>query len=109
MPRWIQFVSLGLVCAVMAALTVAGCGRSRSRVDLDSETQMPRLDVEALTEALSDPDPAVRFAAALDLAREGEKAAPAVAALTKLLSDRDENVRSTAAVTLGRIGPEAAP
>src|SRR5262245_3882104 len=88
-----------LVAAVaLAVLALTGC-RGRKNVDVEA-TEGPRahrFDLAQLTEALSSPDPDVRFAAVIDLGQRGADAAPAVPALTRALSDNNLNVRSSAA------------
>ena len=56
--------------------------------------------VAALTQALADPFPSVRFVAASALSAFGPDAAAAVPALNTLLTDPDANTRSIAAATL---------
>lgn len=73
----------------------------------------PRLDyrscLDALIEALADPDPRVRQLAAQALGALGPAAARAVPALVRLLEDRDdEGSRNTACIGLAGIGPAAA-
>ena len=61
----------------------------------------------ALAEALSDPDPDLRIAAAMALESMGPDAAPAIPALVKALKDREGIVRQRAVIALGNIGPAA--
>jgi HEAT repeat protein len=63
----------------------------------------------ALRGALDDADPAVRAAAALALARVGNREPDTNAALTRRLSDPDPNVQTYAAVGLEGFGPAAKP
>jgi hypothetical protein len=63
--------------------------------------------VNQVAQALSDPDPEVRSAAAWALTQIGTPAAAAVPALEKSLSDSNARVRSLSAVALQSIGPKA--
>jgi HEAT repeat protein len=63
--------------------------------------------VPALSEALTDPDPAVRLEACRALAYMGAKAKDAVPVLTQTLNDHEEVVRNEAARALGQIGETA--
>lgn len=63
--------------------------------------------VDPLIEALRDPEPMVRAAAARSLAVIGPEASRAVPALMQALDDRDDRVRIAAARALGQIGPAA--
>jgi hypothetical protein len=65
--------------------------------------------VPALTEALMDGSPVVRFQAARALAYMGVQATSAVPALMQSLNDQDSSVRQQSALALGQIGPPAAP
>jgi HEAT repeats len=64
--------------------------------------------INALTSALKDPSPRVRYFAARSLAVSGEKAQPAIPALIQSLQDKNEFVRMTAAFALGKFGKGAA-
>src|SRR3954447_21203678 len=92
---------VSLVCLLLSAVVLTGCrGRIVSRAKVDPEAEsipVPVPDVPTLIGFLSDPDPDVRFYAAVELARKGPQAEPAVEALTKALSDGRGNVRSSAA------------
>ncbi|WP_319582885.1 HEAT repeat domain-containing protein [uncultured Pseudodesulfovibrio sp.] len=66
----------------------------------------PALAMDALLEALGDPDPTVRFVAAQTLARMGGQAAPAVA---EKLSSPEDRVRVAASLCLTRMGHDAVP
>jgi len=63
--------------------------------------------VPELTQALMNPDAAVRLKAVEVLGRMGQEAQGAVAVLVTLLNDPDEKVRKATARTLGQIGPAA--
>lgn len=63
--------------------------------------------VGPLVQALNDPEPAVRTAAARALAAIGPEASQATPALMQALDDRDHQVRVAAARALGQIGPAA--
>ena len=63
--------------------------------------------VNHVAQALSDPDPDVRSAAAWALSQIGAPAASAIPALEKSLSDSNPRVRSLSAVALQSFGPKA--
>jgi hypothetical protein len=65
--------------------------------------------VQQVAEALSDPDPQVRSAAAWAFTQIGPKAEAAVPALTKALSDSSPRVRNLVELALKAMGPGAAP
>jgi HEAT repeat protein len=62
--------------------------------------------VQALTDALQDPQDNVRMAAAYGLADLGAAAAAAVPALSKTLEDRSAQVRTAATYALKQIQPK---
>jgi HEAT repeat protein len=62
-----------------------------------------------LAEALTDPDPSMRTAAAMALENMGPQAGEAMPALVKALSDSDNRVRQASVKALGAIGPAATP
>jgi HEAT repeat protein len=62
--------------------------------------------VDALAEALKDPDPSVRGWAAQALGQIGPKATAAVPALTEALKDKDPYIREMAAEALRKIEAE---
>ena len=64
---------------------------------------------DALVEALDDPAPSNRAAAAHGLAISGEIPAAAVPTLTALLSDEDDEVRRQSAQAIGHIGSAGLP
>jgi HEAT repeat protein len=70
--------------------------------------QVAKLAVTALTDALTDPEPATRAAVAEALAQAGREGKPAAAGLAPLLADPDKAVRRAAVAALGRITPEGA-
>ena len=72
-------------------------------------TNLPKLAVVPLTEALKDPDPATRAAVADALALTGTEGKSAAAGLAPLLADKDKGVRYSVVIALGRISPEGAP
>jgi hypothetical protein len=65
--------------------------------------------VSGLTDALRDPSPSVRDAAAMALRELGPAAKPAIPALAQMLRDSDGYLRITAAHTLDRMGADAVP
>jgi hypothetical protein len=65
--------------------------------------------VNQVAQALSDPDPDVRSAAAWALSQIGAPGAAALPALEKSLADPNARVRSLSAVALQSFGPKAAP
>ena len=90
--------------------TAFGGDQSRSGIDREVETD-PAHAASRLIEALRDPNPRVRAAAARGLGEVGPEAArekAAVEALIVGLDDRDPSVRRACASTLGRLGPAAA-
>ena len=62
--------------------------------------------MRALIDALKDPEPDVRRAAASALGSFGTEAAPAVPALRKAAGDADPDVAREAAVTLVKLQPQ---
>ena len=64
--------------------------------------------VTGLTDALRDPSPGVRDAAAMALREMGPDAKPAIPALAQMLRDPDGYLRITAAHTLDKLGADAA-
>jgi hypothetical protein len=125
--RRIAFWSIGLL-----ALGLAGCGNEPSmetmkltppvNVGMQATTGDPAQQaaadalgrigepaVPALTEALMDGSPVVRYQAARALTYMGAQASSAVPALMRSLHDQDESVRQQSALALGQIGPPAAP
>jgi hypothetical protein len=63
--------------------------------------------VKAVAEALTDPDPDIRAAAAWALSQMAAVAAPAISALEKAMVDANPRVRSLSAVALRSMGPKA--
>jgi hypothetical protein len=125
--RRIAFCSIGLL-----TLGLAGCGNEPTmetmkltppvNVGMQATTgepsQLAAADalgrigqpaVPALTEALMDGSPVVRFQAARALAFMGAQASSAVPALMQALNDQDSSVRQQSALALGQVGPPAAP
>lgn len=97
----------GAVCALLAALAVAGCRgddpeRARRLQDLARWEDRRLAPADSLTGALTSRDPFVRLAAAraAGLIRRDD----AVPALEALLGDRSQAVRAEAAWSLGLIG-----
>jgi hypothetical protein len=63
--------------------------------------------VKAVAEALTDPDPDTRAAAAWALSQMAAAGAPAISALEKAIADVNPRVRSLSAVALRSMGPKA--
>ena len=63
--------------------------------------------VKAMAEALTDPDPDTRAAAAWALSQMGAAGAPAIPALERAIVDVNSRVRSLSAVALRSMGPKA--
>src|SRR5260221_7785157 len=64
--------------------------------------------VKAVAEALTDPDPDVRSAAAWALSQMGTTGSPAIPALENALGDTNPRVRCLSALALHSMGPKAA-
>src|SRR5438270_1694657 len=75
-------------------------------VGATAQAQKPLVgkSVAELTAALKDKDAKTRATAAMELGRQGPKAAPAVPALVEALKDSDAKVRNRAAEALGAVG-----
>ena len=76
-------------------------------VTAQAQQRLAGKSVPELTAALKDKDAKTRAQAAMELGRQGPKAAPAVPALIEALKDADVKVRNRAAEALGDIGAEA--
>jgi HEAT repeat protein len=108
---------VGMVLSGLALLAAAGCqsptasskserpGASPAAAQAPAPpARAPQVDIDSL----SDPNPAMRMLAAVELAKLGPKAKPALHRLVEVLQhDDDATVRFHAAGALGAIGPEA--
>ena len=85
-----------------------GSARALGQIYVEKEikTLVKARTVRALTEALTDPEPAVRFWAAEALGKC--KSQTAIEPLGELLRDSHEGVRQQAVLSLEKIGGEAA-
>jgi HEAT repeats len=87
---------------VALALSLLGGGYWQGLPKLDISLALP-----ALTDALTDPEPSVRWWSAQAMGHIGTEAASAVPALILLLQDDDEGSRNSACIALRGIGSAA--
>ena len=98
--------TLGLVLGIGVLMASASYGQEPAGVDPNRAVAAA---VTGLTDALQDPNPAVRDAAAMALREMGPDAKPAIPVLAQMLRDPDGYLRVTAAHTLDRMGADAVP
>jgi HEAT repeat protein len=127
--RTVFRVVAGILALVALVGLLAGCGGSKSKVDLqaqltalkgkDKNAQMDALTaiatmheegapaVPSIIDLLKSPDPLMRSLAAYTLGQIGAPAAKALPALKGLLEDADRNVVSSAVNAIREIDPKA--